>query len=96
MLHLEGIYQTMAEFVPLLVTIAVVVLALWFADWLLVRRASLTIKSRVPGQVAMMLLTAVALISIIFPCSGNEEFPPPGLLFLPKPWRYRPPLLMGG
>ncbi|MEH6468642.1 MAG: mechanosensitive ion channel domain-containing protein [Porticoccus sp.] len=73
MLHLEGIYQTLAEFVPLLATIAVVVLALRFADWLLVSRASLTTKSRLPGQVAMMLLTAVALISIVLALPVNES-----------------------
>jgi small conductance mechanosensitive channel len=73
MLHLEGIYQTMAEFVPLLATIAVVVLALRFADWLLVSRASLATKSRVPGQVVMMLLTAVALISIVLALPVNES-----------------------
>jgi small-conductance mechanosensitive channel len=73
MLNLEGIYQTMDEFVPLLATIAIAVLALWFADWLLVRRASLTTESRLPGQVAMMLLTAVALISIVLALPVSES-----------------------
>ena len=73
MLQLDGIYQTLAKFVPLLATIAIIVLILWFADWLLVRRASLTAKSRLPGQVVMMLLSAIALISIVLALPVSES-----------------------
>lgn len=52
---------------------AIIVLVLWFADWLLVRRASLTAKSRLPGQVVMMLLSAIALISIVLALPVSES-----------------------
>lgn len=65
MFNLEGIYQSLAQFVPMLVTIAIIVLVLWFANWLLLRRAGLTTESRLPGQVIMLLLTATALIALV-------------------------------
>ena len=71
--NLEGIYQSLAEFVPLLATIAVIALGLWFANWLLLRRASLTTESRIPGQVTMLVLTAISLVVIILAMPVSES-----------------------
>lgn len=70
---LEGVYQSLSAFVPLLATIAVVALGLWFANWLLLRRASLTTESRLPGQVTMLVLTAIALTAIILALPVSES-----------------------
>lgn len=73
MLDLEGIYQSLATFIPLLVTIAFIVLCLWIANWLLLRRASLTTESRLPGQVTMLVLTAIALVIVILALPVSES-----------------------
>lgn len=73
MFNLDGIYQSLAQFVPMLATIAIIVLVLWFANWLLLRRASLTTESRLPGQVIMMLLSAIALIALVLALPVSES-----------------------
>lgn len=73
MFNLEGIPQSLAQFVPMLVTIAIVTTILWAANWLLLRRASLTTESRLPGQVIMLLLTAIALIALILALPVSES-----------------------
>lgn len=70
---LEGIYQSLSTFMPLLATLAAMALGLWFANWLLLRRTSLTTESRLPGQVTMLVLTAVALIAVILALPVSES-----------------------
>lgn len=73
MSYLKGIYQSLAEFVPLLATIAVIAVILWLANWVLLRRASLTTESRLPGQVSMLVLSAISLIAIILALPVSES-----------------------
>lgn len=70
---LEGVYQSLASFIPLLATLVVIVLGLWFANWLLLRRASLTTESRLPGQVTMLVLTAISLVVVILALPVSES-----------------------
>ncbi len=73
MLNLEGVYQSLAKLVPLISTIAVIVFVLWLANWVLLRRASLTTESRLPGQVIMLVLSAIALIAVILALPVGES-----------------------
>ncbi|MEZ5529615.1 MAG: mechanosensitive ion channel [Porticoccaceae bacterium] len=71
--NLEGIYRSLGEFIPLLVTIAVIAVGLWFANWLLLRRASLTTETRLPGQVTMLVLTIISLVAVILALPVSES-----------------------
>lgn len=73
MFNLDGIYPLLAQFVPMLVTITIIVLVLWFANWLLIYRASLTTESRLPGQVIMLILSAIALIALVLSLPVSES-----------------------
>jgi hypothetical protein len=73
MFNLEDLSQPLAKFVPMLATIAIVVVILWAANWLLLRRASLTTESRLPGQVIMLLLSAIALIAVVLALPVSES-----------------------
>jgi len=73
MFNLEEMPQLLAQFVPILSTIAIVVVILWAANWLLLRRASLTTESRLPGQVIMLLLSVIALIAVVLALPVSES-----------------------
>ena len=73
MFNLEEISQLLAKFVPMLSTIAIIVVVLWSAHWMLLRRASLTTESRLPGQLTMLLLSAIALIALILAMPVSES-----------------------
>ena len=73
MINLEEISQPLVKFLPVLETIVIGVVILWVADWLLIRRDSLTKESRLPGQVIMLLLTVIALIAVVLSLPVSES-----------------------
>jgi len=73
MFNLEGITQSLVQYVPMLATIAVAATILWAADWLLIRRESLKKDSRLSGQLTMLLLSAIALVVIILVLPVSES-----------------------
>ena len=71
---LEHVLATLWEFLPLLATAAVVMMALVFARWLLLRRRpQLTGEGQVAGQVILLVLTALGVIAIVLvmPVAGE-------------------------
>lgn len=62
---IEGVYQSMAGFIPLLIVVAVISVLLWSVNRLLLRRAGLTTEGRVPRQVTMLVLGIIGLIGIV-------------------------------
>lgn len=72
---LENVLQSLDQFIPLLIVLALVSLSLWVANFLLIRRAKLSTESRFPRQVTMLALTAVAIVCIILamPISENTR-----------------------
>jgi small conductance mechanosensitive channel len=73
MSYLKEIYQSLAEFVPLLATVAVIAIVLWVANWIVWHRVNSKNESRLPGQVMMLVLTAVALIAIVLALPVSES-----------------------
>lgn len=73
MFNLEEMSQPLVKFLPVFETIVIVVVILWVADWLLIRRDSLTKESRLPGQVIMLLLSVIALIAVVLALPVSES-----------------------
>lgn len=73
MIDFQEIYQSLAGFIPLLVALVIIILGLWLANWLLLRRAGLSTESKLPGQVTMLALTALALVIIILVLPVSES-----------------------
>jgi small-conductance mechanosensitive channel len=73
MFNLDVIHPSLAQFVPMLVTITIIILVLWFANWLFIYRTTLTTESRLPGQVILLLLSAIALIALILSLPVSES-----------------------
>lgn len=73
MIDFQEIYQSLAGFIPLLVALVIIILGLWLANWLLLRRAGLSTESKLPGQVTMLALTALALVIVILVLPVSES-----------------------
>ncbi len=70
--QIEYLYERLGDFIPLLVTLTLVVLLLWGINWALLRRAKLTTESRLPRQLTMVAASIVALICVILALPVND------------------------
>ncbi len=72
---LREVYTSLADFAPTLGALTAVVLILWFADWLLLRRGELGEERKAPRQLGMLVLTALGLtlIVIVLPVSDETQ-----------------------
>lgn len=73
MSYLTEISQSLADFVPLLFTIAIIAVILWLANWIAWHRAKKKAEPRLRGQVVMLVLSAVSLVAIILTLPVSES-----------------------
>lgn len=62
---IDKLYQLLPQYLPLLVTLVIISLLVWFANWLLLRRTSLNTERRLPRQLLFMSVLVIAVIGVI-------------------------------